>query len=315
MLFGYFCSVKVIHGLDKLRLPASVVTSGTFDGVHLGHKAILQTLKKRSAEIQTPSVVITFHPHPRIVLRKNPESLTLLNTLEERIRLIGAEQVDILCVAEFSEAFSQLSYRDYLNLLREKAGVRHLVAGYDHHFGHNREGGPEKVQALCRELGIGFEEVPAIVVNGMQVSSTKIRQALSEGRVSEARAMLGYPYPLGGTVVRGDGLGRKLGFPTANILPHDPLKLIPAEGIYAVEVSGPNFRGAGMAYIGRRPTLSHNHRQIEVHIFNFNQDLYQQSLTLHFLDFVRHDRRFDSLDELAQALQHDALTVKSLLGA
>lgn len=307
--------MKVIYGLDHLRLSASVVTSGTFDGVHLGHKSILQTLTRRASEINALSVVITFHPHPRIVLKKNPESLTLLNTLDERIRLIETTHIDVLCVAEFSEAFSRLSYSEYLHLLRERTGLRHLVAGYDHHFGHNREGGPEKVQALCRELGIGFEEVPAVVVNGTQVSSTKIRQALTEGRVSEARAMLGYPYPLGGKVVRGDGLGRRLGFPTANIVPDDPLKLIPAEGIYAVQVSGQGFQSTGMAYIGRRPTLPNNQRQIEVHIFDFNKDLYEQSLTLHFLNFVRNDRKFSSLDELARALQHDALTVKALLGA
>lgn len=270
---------------------------------------------RRATEYKVPSVVITFHPHPRIVLNKNPETLTLLNSLNERIRHIGSAGVDILCVAEFTEAFSRLSYSEYLLLLRNKLGLRHLVVGYDHHFGHNREGGPENVHALCRSLDIGFEEVPAVVVNGMEVSSTKIRHALLEGRVSEARAMLGYAYTLSGSVVRGDGLGRRLGFPTANIVPDDALKLIPAEGIYAVHVQGPHFQSPGMAYIGRRPTLSVNHRQIETHIFHFHDDLYGQTLMLQFLDFVRHDRKFETLEALAQALQHDAMTIKALLGS
>ncbi|MCX7650676.1 MAG: riboflavin biosynthesis protein RibF [Flavobacteriales bacterium] len=303
----------VFHGWDALEPIPSVVTSGTFDGVHKGHQAICQRVTQKAKENGWRSLAITFHPHPRLVLKKNPENLALLNTLEERVERLGKTGLDALCVVEFTEALGRLDYAEYMALLLAKTGLRHLVVGYDHHFGRDRGGDPERIRALSAQLGIGFEEVPAVQTEGFQISSTKIRQALDRGDVRLARTMLGYAYPLSGQVVQGDGLGRALGFPTANLQPLDPLKLVPAAGIYAVFVQGRDFSGAGMAYIGNRPTLPESGRRIEVHIFDFERTLYGEIMTLHFHEFVRQDVRFDSLESLAQALQADARTVRALL--
>ncbi|MCS6981532.1 MAG: bifunctional riboflavin kinase/FAD synthetase [Flavobacteriales bacterium] len=306
--------MKIYRGLDRLPYLPSVITSGTFDGVHLGHKAIFDTVCRIASERSLRSLVVTFHPHPRIVLQKNPETLTLLNSLKERMIRIGKSGVQALCIVEFTPSFSLLEPDEYLRLLKEKAGLQYLVVGYDHHFGRERRGSPAAIQPLCKDWGIGFEQVDPVEWNGVQISSTKIRQALREGRVADANTMLGYTYSLEAVVVKGDGLGRQLGFPTANLRPRDPLKLVPVHGIYAAEIVLDNRLYYGMAYVGERPTLEKSGRQVEVHIFDFNQSIYGKKLTLRFVDYLRADSRFPSLDHLAQALQEDARTARRRLG-
>lgn len=311
---SYFCAVKIYRGLDRLPYLPSVITSGTFDGVHLGHQAIFRAVCQAACEKALRSLVVTFHPHPRLVLQKNPETLTFLNTLEERVARIESAGVQALCIVEFTPAFSRLDPSEYLRLLQEKAGLTHLVVGYDHHFGRDRRGSPAEIRPLCKSWGLGFEEVPPVELAGIQISSTKIRRALWEGRVADANAMLGYTYSLEAVVVQGDGLGRRLGFPTANLRPLDPLKLVPAHGIYAAEIMLDERLMYGMAYVGERPTLDKSGRQVEVHIFDFNQSIYGKKLTLRFVDYLRSDSRFPSLDHLAQALQEDARTARRRLG-
>jgi len=305
--------MELIRGLHLLSDIPSVITSGTFDGVHLGHKAILNSVIKIAKEKNLRSVAITFNPHPRLVLNKDPHNLSLLNELEERLTLLRRSGVDVICLADFTKEFSHQTFQDYISFLYKKCGLRNLVVGYDHHLGHNREGGPEKVRELCLTLGIGYDTVGPILIHNIAVSSTKIRHALKQGSITIANEMLGYQYGFSAVVVPGDGLGRTLGFPTANLQPVDPLKVIPGEGIYAVSVIIHHREFPAMAYIGSRPTLSNSKRQIEVHIFDFNDNLYEQKLHVKFHQFIRSDTRFDSLNDLAQALQEDSRVIRQIL--
>lgn len=307
--------MKIYHGIeDFATLPYAVVTSGTFDGVHVGHQKILKRLHETAAQHQGETVVITFWPHPRLVLHPEDDSLKLLNTFEEKAELLRAQGVQHLVRIPFTKEFSQLSSEDFINdILVRKIGTRKLVIGYDHHFGRNREGSFEQLKLNASRYGFAVEEIPRQDVDHVGVSSTKIRKALEAGDIETANHFSGSPYSMTGRVVPGDKLGRLLGFPTANIELDSKYKLIPADGIYAVMVHNQHERYQGMLYIGNRPTINGVRRNIEVNIFDFNRDIYGDTLTIYLHHLVRPDMHFQDLEGLKIQMKADGERTRTLL--
>jgi len=299
--------MKIYHSLEDFNcLPNAVVTSGTFDGVHIGHQKILHRLKEIAAKNNGETVVITFWPHPQMVLHPENHSLKLLNTFDEKASLLKAEGIQHLLRIEFTKEFSHISSLDFIQkILIESIGTKKLVIGYDHRFGHNREGSFEQLKLNAANYGFGVEEIPRQDVDHVGVSSSKIRQALENSDIETATHFLGRPYTLTGQVVEGDKLGRELGYPTANIEVDSRYKLIPADGIYAVTLSYENEIFKGMLYIGPRPTVNGSKKVIEVNIFDFNKDIYGDKVTVYFHRLLRGDKKFDSLDSLKQQLHAD----------
>ncbi|MCB9183348.1 MAG: bifunctional riboflavin kinase/FAD synthetase [Flavobacteriales bacterium] len=284
-----------------------VLTTGTFDGVHKGHRAILKRLIARARKEEGESVLFTFHPHPRMVLFPGDNDLKLLSTQEEKRALLAEAGLDHLLVVPFSRQFSRMHAVDYVrDLLVGAIGVRSIVIGYDHRFGRNREGDLMLLRRLGDVYGVEVEEIPAQEVDHVKVSSTKIRQALQAGDAASVSELLGYDYPLSGVVVKGDQLGRTIGYPTANIGAIDPYKLIPGDGVYAVRVHLKDGERQGMLYIGERPTVSGGlKRNVEVNIFDLDRDLYGEAITVRFIDRIRADQRFESMDALRDQLHAD----------
>ncbi len=307
--------MKVHRGDASFEPPrAAVVTSGTFDGVHVGHQKILGRLKELARETGGETVVVTYWPHPRMVLYPDDPAIQLLTTFDEKLALLEALGIDHLVQIPFTKEFSRLSSDAFVRqVLVDKIGTHQLVIGYDHHFGRNREGGFEYLKEHAAEYGFTVEEIPRQDVDQVGVSSTKIRNALEAGQVHTAREYLGRPYRLAGAVVRGDQLGRQLGYPTANLRIDSPHKLIPADGIYAVHVEHAEQRYDGMLYIGHRPTIQGTSRNIEVNIFNFEQNIYGDKLRVDLLARTRGDMTLDSLEALAAQLKEDKEVVTALL--
>jgi riboflavin kinase/FMN adenylyltransferase len=299
--------MKIYHNLDDFtRLNYGVVTSGTFDGVHLGHQKILQRLHEISMRNGGESVVITFWPHPRMVLRPTDLSLKLLNTFEEKAELLRQQQIDHLIRIPFTKEFSQLTSQEFITrILVETIGTKKLVIGYDHRFGKNREGSFEQLKLNGPTYGFEVEEIPQQDIDHVAVSSSKIRKALEGGDIDTATHFLGRPYSLTGRVIKGDKLGRMLGFPTANIDLDAHDKLIPTDGIYAVKVTHEKIVYGGMLYIGTRPTVDGSKRSIEVNIFDFDKEIYGESLQVSFIKLLRMDSKFHDLESLKEQLHKD----------
>lgn len=299
--------MKIYYSIDDFQpLPYAVVTSGTFDGVHVGHQTILKRLQETALRHQGETVVITYWPHPRLVLKPEEQDLRLLNTFEEKAALLKEHGVQHLLRIPFTKEFSSISSQAFITgILVNKLGTRKLVIGYDHRFGKNREGSFEQLKANAPTYGFDVEEIPKQEVDHVGVSSSKIRKALLEGDIATARHFLGQSYSLTGRVVKGDRLGRVLGFPTANLQLDFPYKLIPAQGIYAVTVQHEAHRYDGMLYIGNRPTVDGKRQVIEVNLFDFNQEIYGESLQVNFVSLLRGDSRFADLEELKHQLQRD----------
>ncbi|MBX5438296.1 MAG: bifunctional riboflavin kinase/FAD synthetase [Thermoflavifilum sp.] len=287
----------------------TVVTIGTFDGVHKGHQVILQQLKATSCARNLPGVVITFDPHPREVL--HPEQpVYLLNTLEEKIQLLEQQGIEHLVIVPFTKAFSELSAEAYVEqFLMHYFHPAVIIMGYDHHFGHDRKGDIHLLENLQKKFGYTLEEIPPQVVQQVTISSTRIRQYLSQGKVELANALLGYPYSLAGVVAKGDQIGRQLGYPTANLHLIDPHKLIPAQGVYAATVQIDNEPACkkGMLNIGYRPTFHGKELRIEVHIFNFADDIYGHSMRIFLHAYLRPDQYFESAEALRRQMDHDKI--------
>lgn len=299
--------MQIYYSIDDFKpVKNAVVTSGTFDGVHVGHKKILSRLTEIARKSGGETVVITFWPHPRLVLYPDDKQLRLLNTFEEKAELLKKEGVNHLLRIPFTKEFSQLSSEDFITkILVEKIGTKKLVIGYDHHFGKNREGSFEQLTLNAPKYGFEVEEIPRQDVDHVAVSSTAIRKAIESADLDTANHLLGQPYTLSGRVVKGDQLGRQLGYPTANVEIDSLHKLIPADGIYAVRVHHANASYKGALYIGNRPTVDGTKKVIEVNMFNFAQEIYGESLTVEFHKFIRGDRKFDSLDELKDQITLD----------
>ncbi len=283
-----------------------VVATGFFDGVHVGHRLVIRQLVEAAAARGDESMVITFWPHHRNVLQKEARSLRLLTTLEEKKRMLLDMGVNHVEIISFTKDFSMLTTEDYMNLLKEKYGAKAILLGYDNRMGFDAKGADEVAMTAGR---LGLEVLRADMVTsekGYAVSSTKIRERLEEGDVKSAASMLGYDYGLHGVVVSGNRLGRTIGFPTANMQLYEPLKLVPANGVYFVKVNTLGRDFYGMCNIGFRPTVgAGNGRTIETNIFGFDEDIYGLDLSLTFIARIREERRFDSLEELKVQLELD----------
>jgi riboflavin kinase/FMN adenylyltransferase len=307
--------MKIYYSTDDFNpVHNAVVTSGTFDGVHVGHQKILTRLKEIAANCNGETVVITFWPHPRYILKPGTAPHLLLNTFEEKAELLKEQGIQHLLRIPFTKEFSQITSQEFIeNILVKRIGTKKLVIGYDHRFGKNREGSFEQLKANSASYGFDVEEIPQLDVDHVAVSSTRIRKALEEGDIDTATHFLGRPYSMNGRVVRGDKLGRVLGYPTANIDIDSNDKLIPAYGIYAVTVEHESERLKGMLYIGNRPTVDGSKMAIEVNIFDFDKEIYGENLKVNLIATIRKDAKFDDLETLKKQMQVDKLqAIKAL---
>jgi riboflavin kinase/FMN adenylyltransferase len=312
--------MKVYNHIDEFKqIKNAVVTIGTFDGVHIGHQKIISRLQEVARQKGGETVILTFFPHPRMILHPDDLNIKLISTMEEKAERLSNLGIDHLIITPFTRDFSNLSPQEYIReVLVKKIGTAQIIIGYDHRFGKDRSGGLKELQHYSSELGYEVEEIPEQDIDDVAISSTKIRNAILSGDVKTAETFLGYPFHLTGKVIKGDQIGRKLGFPTANLFIEESYKLIPSDGIYAVSVDfkteGTKLKSAkGMAYIGHRPTINGMSRNIEVNIFDFSEDIYGQTIRLNFLEYMRGDQKFNSLEELKEQLGLDEVKARSLL--
>ncbi|MDQ1141569.1 bifunctional riboflavin kinase/FAD synthetase [Pedobacter agri] len=331
--------MKIYQNLSEFqRLDNAVVTIGTFDGVHFGHQKIIRQLVAKAKADHGESVILTFFPHPRMIIDPENQDLKLINTINEKAAILKELGVDHLIITPFTRDFSNQTPEEYIqHTLVENIGTKHIIIGYDHRFGKDRTGNLTDLKAAGVHFGFTVEEIMEQDIHDVAVSSTKIRQALLAGDVSLAADYLGYPFSIFGRVIKGDKIGRTIGFPTANLFVEETYKLIPGDGIYAVTVEmsleSEKLKGEseksklqsgetdiqptpstlnlqpstfrGMAYIGQRPTINGMTRNIEVNIFDFDQEIYGQDIKMNFLKFLRHDVKFTGLEALTLQLQKD----------
>lgn len=307
--------MKIHLGTEPIEeIKSAVVTSGTFDGVHVGHQKILNRLREVADQTGGETVMITYWPHPRMVLKPWDNSLRLLSTFPEKANLLEKHGVDHLVKIPFTQEFSQMTAEEYIRIiLHDRLKTNRMIIGYDHRFGKDRTGGLEELKSFSSKYGYAVEEISRQDIDEIGVSSTKIRRALETGDVRLANQYLGREYSIAGMVVKGQQLGRTLGFPTANISIKENYKLIPADGIYAVKVCNKYKKFSGMLNIGHRPTVGGEHKTIEVHIFDFDEDIYNSEISLEFIDHVRSEVKFDSVEELKQQLRRDEKQVRTIL--
>jgi riboflavin kinase/FMN adenylyltransferase len=301
--------MQVYTNISELPVfPNAVVTIGTFDGVHQGHLQIIKQLISEARAIQGTPVVITFYPHPRQVIEAGRKPIFVLNTPEEKYRLLHACGIEHIVVVPFDKPFSEQPAHDYIkNFLVDKFHPRAIIIGYDHRFGMNREGNYQLLETEARKYDFKVKEIPEHVLRNIIISSTRIREALQNGDIDTANQFLGYPYTLTGTVVAGKKLGRTIGYPTANLQMKDAGKLVPGYGIYAVEVRSAAVPGKykGMMSIGTNPTVNGTERTIEVNIFDFDKDIYGTPLEVSFIKRLRDEEKFSGLQALQEALAKD----------
>lgn len=298
--------MKVLTSLSALPILRNpIVTLGTYDGVHIGHRSILTKLINKAKETGKDSILITFDPHPRQALGLG--EISLLSTLEEKVELLSNTGLNYLLVLPFTKEFSNQGARDFIsNVLIDQLNISEIILGYDHKFGHNREGDVQLLAEVLTKTNRFVTEIPAQDVDEIIVSSTKIRAALIQGEVERANRLLGYKYQVKGKVVIGKQLGRTIGFPTANIEPLNDSKLIPGNGVYAVTTRIEGFTYQGMMNIGIRPTVSDsNHRVIEVYLFDFNSDIYRKTVTISLCHRLRGEQTFSGLEALTEQLKKD----------
>ncbi len=303
-------TVQSIPEYDKAH--STVITIGTFDGVHIGHRKILERLSKSANELGLKSTVLTFFPHPRMVLQKDAD-IKLLNTIDEKAKILGQSGLDFLIVHPFTKEFSRLSATEFVrDILVNSLCAKKIIIGYDHRFGRNRNANITDLIAFGNTLDFEVEEISAQEIDDVSVSSTKIRRALEEGDIQTANKFLGYNYMLTGIVTRGKGIGRQLNFPTANLHIAEPYKLIPKNGSYVIQSTIDNTIVHGMMNIGYNPTVNNEQdlptirkESIEVHFFDFDEDLYECRLQIDILDRLRDERKFESVEALKEQLAKD----------
>ncbi len=310
-----FNRLKVYHSIDDFRkVKGAVVTTGTFDGVHVGHRKIIARLNEIASKRGGESVLLTFHPHPRMVLFPGDHGLQLITTLEEKIQLLEEAGVQNLIIHPFTKEFSRISSIDFIrDILVNTLGTSVLVIGYDHHFGRNREGSFEHLRESGPLYGFDVEEISVQDVDEVAVSSTKIRKALLDGDLDTANRFLAHPYQLSGTVIHGDKLGRQIGFPTANIRVDDMNKLVPHNGVYACHVLINEKKFDGMLNIGTRPTVNGYTKRVEVNIFDFDDEVYGRQLVLELKGKIRDEKKFESLEQLKVRLTIDKNLARQML--
>lgn len=309
--------MKVYANIEDFKdVKNPIVTTGTFDGVHLGHQKIISRLKEVAQKHQGETVLLTFYPHPRMVLFPDDNELKLLNTQQEKIQLLEKYGVDHLIVYPFTKEFSRLTSVEFVrNILVNSIHTKKLIIGYNHHFGRNREGSFEHLKEFGPIYGFDVEEIPAKDIDNIEISSTKIRKALQSGDVETASSYLGHLYSITGKVIKGFEKGRIIGYPTANILIEDKYKLIPADGVYAVKAEVKGKLYGGMLNIGNNPTIEGKGRSIEVNIFDFNDTIYGEDATIYFIKRLRDELKFAGMDELKNALAIDKQNALKILTA
>ncbi len=296
----------IIQRPNQTRRKELALTLGFFDGVHLGHRELIKEVVHQAELFGVESAVLTFWPHPRLVLHKDPEKLRFLTTLNEKSKIIAKQGIDYLIVQEFSKDFFNLEPDEFIKFLIKEFKVKHFVIGSDHRFGKGGKGDADLLNKISSEFGCTVKVVNPVLVDGVNISSTKVRDALLKGNTELANKMLGYPYLITGAVQNGNQIGRRLGFPTANIRPNDPLKLIPREGVYAVIVNANHKIHKGMLNIGFRPTIETARKQtIEVNIFDFEEDLYNAGIEVALVKRLRDEKRFPSVEHLKEQLVID----------
>jgi riboflavin kinase / FMN adenylyltransferase len=296
----------VIQGLENLKNKGYVVTQGTFDGVHLGHQTVLQQVTREAQNQGLPSMLITYHPHPRSIVQPKEWKQEILSSIEEKTERVLAQGIDHVLILPFTETISQLSPEAFIQeILIEKIGMKSIIIGYDHRFGKNRSGNFETLLAAGSKGHFNVIEIQANAIDDIAISSTRIRSCLREGRIREANFLLGKPYPISGEVIQGLQNGRKLGFPTANIKPEDPYKLIPKSGVYAAITYLENTPYKTVVNIGVRPTFEGTNLSIEAHLIDYTGDLYGRRIQIEMHDFIRNERKFESLDGLKVQIQKD----------
>ncbi len=299
--------MKIYQNTDNYNIRKPIVTVGTFDGLHLGHLKVIDSLKKIAEDNDGETVVFTFWPHPRLVINNNNKKITLLNTLEEKIERFEKIGIEHLIIHEFSREFSLINSFDFVkNILVEKLHIHLLVVGYDHHFGNNREGGFDNLKQYAAQLNFGVKRIEALSHENINISSTRIREALYAGDIAIAEKFLGYSYLFSGKVIKGANLGNKIGFPTANIYITDKFKLIPNEGVYAVIIEFDKKQYKGMLNIGFNPTVCNaRNKRVEVHIFDFNDNIYDKTIKIILKHKIRNEIKFDSIEQLKVQLNID----------
>ena len=329
--------MQIHHNIDQLPVfRRAVVTIGTFDGVHTGHARILHQLREEAARVNGETVIITFFPHPRKVVHGGKQDIRLINTLQEKIDLLSWQQIDHLVIVPFTEAFSRLTANEYIEaFLLAKFHPHTVIIGYDHRFGKGRQGDYHLLEEYSSRAGFQLQEIPVQLLDEVSVSSTRIREAILRADIATANQLLGYPFFFSGTVIKGNQLGRTLGYPTANLEIGNPEKLTPADGVYAVEAQllparpvtgsarpdepqanlfdGPRL--GGMMGIGIRPTINGTHRTIEVNLFDFDHDIYEKELRVFVKAFLRPELKFNGLPELKAALAQDKVDSLAALTA
>ena len=307
--------MKIYNNISSFnQVDKPIVTTGTFDGVHFGHRKIIDRLNQTAQKFGGESVLLTFSPHPRMVLFPDDHGVQLLNTMEEKIHLLENAGIQHLIIQPFTIDFSRTSSVSFVrDIIVNQLNTYKLVIGYNHHFGRNREGSFEHLKEFAPLYGFEVEEIPVQLLDDVGVSSTKIRRALLNGNVQQANDYLGYNYSLNGTVVQGRQIGRTIGFPTLNIEVKEANKLIPKNGVYAVQMMHADKLIYGMMNIGNNPTISNDTSiKIEVHLFNFNYDLYNCDVEIQLLSFFRDEIQFNNLEELKTQLDQDKFHIKNL---
>jgi riboflavin kinase/FMN adenylyltransferase len=310
--------MKVHYDLTALpQFKHAIVTMGAFDGVHKGHQQIIQRMKELAQKVQGETIIITFHPHPRKVISSVPGEIKQLSNIKERIQLLDAAGIDHLVIINFDYKFSNMTADQYVeDFLYQYFKPNTVIVGYDHHFGKGRNGNIELLKTMGAKLHFQVEEIHEQLVQSEIISSTLIRNYISEQQIKKANDLLGYAYFFEGFVVRGNQLGRTIGYPTANLHINDEEKLIPSNGVYAVKVKGACTNHEildGMMNIGIRPTVDGQKKVIEVNIFNFDQDIYEQFITVMVYEFIRGEVKFDGLDALKNQLHQDKITATAIL--
>ena len=308
--------MRIYYNFDQYQVQQPVITTGVFDGVHKGHVEILNRLKDAAKKRNGQSVVVTFWPHPKLVVQSDYH-LKLLNTLEEKFSLLEINHIDNVVVLPFTSELAALSAEEYVQeFIVTKLNTKHLIMGFNHHFGRGREGNFDLMENFGSKYDFSVEKLEPWLVENEKVSSTLIRKSLADGEIQQANNYLGYTYMLTGKVVEGNRLGRTIGFPTANVLVEQDYKLIPKAGVYAVEVDCDGKRYPGMLNMGFRPTVNINPNQmsIEVHLINFDGDLYNKQITLLFKQFVRNEKKFDNIEVLKEQLNVDKTRISKILG-
>lgn len=306
--------MKVCRALDYINKDKnSIITVGTFDGVHLGHRKIISRVIEESKKTGERTVIVTFSPHPQMIIKENKDDLHLLMTENEKIEIFQKLGVDVFLILPFNDFFSEMSPENFIKeVLVDSVGFRHIIIGFDHQFGHDKKGNEKLLRSLGDSYGFTVESVEPFKIDGRVVSSTKIRILVQEGKVKDAGRMLDGYFSIEGMIVHGEKLGKNLGFPTANIKIENNGKLIPKNGVYAVFITCEDSLYTGSAYIGDRPTIGDRNREIEIFIHDFSGDLYNKNIRVEFVDQIRDEKKFNSTYELAAKIKIDILKSKKI---